>query len=273
MIYVDESGKIYRPQEQLPTLAAVFITNRQSPLIQGDFALLRESAHRWGANIEDPEFEFSTRRILAQRDYFEGISRPHAIKLLRKIANIITRNRVITLTVCFNQPEAGRSLGPAFSFVQTEENIPDRFAGLFFGLIVGICAKYDFEAMIVADKDFLHGPYWPHALEFTHDAWPLLRGKGLFKTWEKFGEPEWNIGNTINTGESYQEVGIQIADLLANTIRRKKRSATYQPPYHELESGSLRETPGYKLGFPGVDVYSQQHIISTKPPWREKGKK
>lgn len=270
-VFLDESGKIYNITDPVPVLAAVFIPETYLNIVREDFSNLRESAKRWGADTDDPEFEFSARRILSttysNRDYFAEVSPQHSGKILKKMASIISRRRLLTLTACFNYPQAGRSAESFFSGAPGGYDRSYHLPGLFFGLVVGMCAREDLDASIVADKDFVQGPYWHEALRKIRETWPHLKGKGLFPTWAKYGEPEWRLHGDIETCDSFQEYGVQLADLLANTIRRAKRHDGKITPYHELVDGSLKEAPGFRFGFPGVDVFLQMHTPPAKPPW------
>jgi hypothetical protein len=273
-VFLDESGKIYNLGDPAPTLAAVFIPDEVLDGVRDDFAKLEESAKHWGADTDDPKFEFCARRLLSttdsNRDYFARVSSEHADKILKKMALIIARHRLLTLTTCFNRPQADRSAESVFNGVPGGYDRKVCLPGLFFGLVAGMCAKEDLDAVVVADKDFIQGSFWHDALRATREAWPHLKGKGLFSTWAKYGEPEWRLSGDIETCESFQEYGIQLADLLANTIRRVKRRTWKITPYHELQAGSLKEAPGFKFGFPGVDAFLQMHKDATRPPWRDK---
>jgi hypothetical protein len=271
-VFLDESGKIYNPGDPVPALAAVFIPDKALKGVRDDFTKLRGSAKHWGADTDDLKFEFSARRILSttdsNRDYFAHVNPGHADRILKKMALIIARHRLLTLTTCFNRPQADESAESIFTGAPGGYDRRVHLPGLFFGLVAGMCAKEDLDAVVIADKDFVQGSFWHDALRATREAWPYFKGKGLFSTWAKYGEPEWRLQGDIETCESFQEYGVQLADLLANTIRRAKRHASKITPYHELEAGSLKEAPGFRFGFPGVDVFLQMHTDAARPPWR-----
>ncbi len=271
-IFLDDSGKVYNPKDPAPTLAAVFIPEPLLDAVNIDFVHLKKSAKDWGADTDNPNFEFSTRYLLSKepsnKEYFAAVNQAHSEKMLKKMALVIARHKLLTLSVCFNRPDADKSAEPVFNTLPGGFDKRVHLAALFFGLVAGMCARQDLEASLIVDKDFVQGSFWHDALEFTRSMWPFLKGKGVFTTWSKRSEPEWQIHGDFAEVDSFQEYGVQLADLLANTVRRIGRHATNTIPYAELKKGSLKEVQGYRFGLPGINVFLQMHTPETTPPWR-----
>jgi len=137
-VFLDESGKLNNQNAPAPTLAAVFIPENSLDAIKFDFAELTKSAKKWGANTSDPKFEFSTSHILsdndANRSHFAGVPHNHSMKILKKMALIISRHRLLTLTTCFKRPEADRSAEAIFNTSSREFDSRFHLPGLFIGL-------------------------------------------------------------------------------------------------------------------------------------------
>ena len=125
-------------------------------------------------------------------------------------------------------------------------------------------SREGFSSSLVADKDFFQNGIWHDALRIIVDVWPQLRGKGLFPTWSRVSDPLWLIGKDLTECESYQECGVQLADLLANTVRRINRGSHNDIPSNELKEGSLKEAPGFKFGMSGINVFLQMPQDSQK---------
>ncbi len=267
-VFIDESRKYEQQDSTLVAYSAVFISDDKVASVQEEFQQLRSHVSKLGADTSTPSFEFETRDIVRQlfghkkigpaQSFFTGVSRGNAERLLNQLAGVITKRKLFSRTLVFHRKVADVTLNRFYWLVKkalekqgmdakvdSSHLIPVLAKWWLFGSVNGLCSSEGFKASITLDEHFAeHLSEWRTAFETAQSAWPEFNHLNVFATWPRSKHPDWELGSDLTSEESWRCPGLQLADLVANTTRRKAEGNTTTVPYQELCRGSLRLVQG-----------------------------
>lgn len=283
-VFVDESGKYERPDERFVGFSAVIVPADMSSHLDKRFAELRQMAKRDGARVDAPEFEFHTRSILSDRSgsFFSQMDEGRRHHLLRALANVTLQLPLPTISTGFMKPETDTGFHEIYGDLEAEPpaNVTieqpspaEVAAGLLFGLVVGFCTELDLEPKVIVDNSFVRDTsFWEQVIAAGPQWWTTISPVPAFSRWPKRSPPNWTV-HGIKEDASWKHSGLQLADLIANTIRRHLRAEREGDgksvvPMQELKNASLHRIGPEDLKVPGTSVFIQDHnyFKKNKPP-------
>lgn len=261
-------------------LGGILLSDPQMDKTTRGVAEAKAFAQLHGVETSGERFEFHTYDIRGKHAPFDKLTEHGRRDLLPMLAEIACSSSETMFVLVFKRPMAETTLETLFGPVMRraaaklqdvhidlgacDEKDLDRFemqaAGLFFGFLNGLSDYLRSATRVVADEQFVASfPCWRLLLDALEQAYPYLPEMALLKRKAR----RWWLDNNLVELPSHVSPGLQMADVLVNTVRRRSME-TEPTPFGVFHRNNLLHIRGEQVKFPGIDFYLRAQGLKPK---------
>jgi hypothetical protein len=291
-VFADYAGEIKNNKERVIVLATLIASDTQIGKINRYCGDLKDTVAQWDVDTSQEQFEFKTYEILQGSGIWRGLSEAKRFKVAKKLRRAIWDSGVHFAMVLVDKNDGGlegiarfnefvRSMRDKTLTIIDEEQkqvvqewldkkLPEKkglgrlgtMTGLLFGLTTGLIhAKNlgDSAGVIIDDQFVKEVGAWEVIFLAQEVSWPLISTLKLFHGWPRNNQPNWYLGSTLDTTDSRDSYGIQLADFIAYTTRRINEKAGSIADQLSVVSDCLAFRLGDYQGIHLITSYKVRH--------------
>ena len=251
-IFADEAGvSEFRDHgDGVVVLAAMLLPCAMHKVVAKRMDALKAQAAQMGVDTSDPRFEFRAYDLLQPARMWRGVNEDDRRRIaiaLRRLATRTSYAMVLADRACggrqgiarFNEflircmeedPLATDALRAALDPLVAPDK-KDKTLGtlgnltaLFLGYTNALAHRQGppTDGTFTADEQFFTQlDAWGLVFRIMRSAWPLMKEEGVFFNWPPTDPPDWHLGALLRHVDSRMCYGVQLADFVAYTTKRR----------------------------------------------------